>query len=79
MAEMCGLGVVGRGLGGSEVEQNQSPASVTIEGCIPSTVMAPVARPDIPSSPLPASDHCRVHVALNSYGATRLPLFGLPM
>jgi hypothetical protein len=59
MAETCGLGVVGRGLGGSEVEQNQSPASVTIEGCIPSTVMAPVARPDIPSSPLPASDHCR--------------------
>jgi hypothetical protein len=79
MAETCGLGVVGRGLGGSEVEQNQSPASVTIEGCIPSTVMAPVARPDIPSSPLPASDHCRVHVALNSYGATSLPPFGLPI
>jgi hypothetical protein len=79
MADTFGLTVVGRGVGGSEVEQNHSPASVAIGGCIPSTVMAPVARPDVPSSPPPASDHCRVHVALNSYGATRLPPFGLPM
>jgi hypothetical protein len=54
MADTFDLTVVGRGIGGSEVEgeQNHSPASVAIGGCIPSTVMAPVARPDVPSSPL---------------------------
>jgi hypothetical protein len=81
MADTFDLTGFGRGVGGSEGEgeQNHSPASVAIGGCIPSTVMAPVARPDVPSSPLPASDHCRVRVALNGFGITRLPRFGLPI